>query len=66
MANLLSKKEDIEKIQEAIRQIDEMREAILEIEELDERIKDALITDLENMKKTLSYEEKSSKSFFMV
>ena len=43
-----------------------MREAILEIEEIDERIKDALITDLENMKKTLSYEEKSTKSFFMV
>ena len=44
---------DKEKLEESIRQIDEMREAILEIEELDERIKDALITDLENMKKTL-------------
>ena len=55
-----------EKIQEAIRQIDEIREAISENEEIDERIKDALMTDLENMKKTLSYEKKSTESFFMV
>ena len=53
---------NIEKIQESIRHIDAMVEAISEWTDIEikERFKDALITDLENMKKTLSYEEKST------